>query len=208
MTVAIEVRPDQFMVVAGQRGTGKSVLASSIANRWDRVLIFDPNQDRGAEIPNLAICYGVKAALAAIPGRVLYRPTLAESGSLAICFDKLVRRLFDLGGHHAIVIHELAHIAASDRQLEPATSAWFRSGRRWAMPGVVLTQRPFNIPMLALSEADHAIAFHLVRAEDRKRMAEVMGAEVAEDPIPKDFSFWYTGPDLALVRVAPLPLPR
>ena len=73
---------------------------------------------------------------------------------------------------------------------------------------ILVTQRPVNIPRLALSESQHAVAFHLVDRQDRARMAEIMGPEIVDSPVPLDHSFWYRGPDLALVRVAPLSLPR
>ena len=207
MTVAIDVLPGHGMVIAGQNGAGKSVLATSIANRWDRVLVYDPKLDPESLMPNAAVCYGVKAALAALPGRVIYRPRADEIHRIADLFDELVRKVMRLTAH-AIVIHELGDLASSDRELAPYTSAVFRQRRSLRIPMILVTQRPINIPRLALSESQHAVAFHLVDRQDRARMAEIMGPEIVDSPVPNDHSFWYRGPDLALVRVAPLPLPR
>ena len=204
MSVRIDVQPGHGMVIAGQNGTGKSVLATAIGSRWDRVLVYDPKRDPSAVMPNSAVCYGVKAALAALPGRVIYRPTAEEFGAIGRNFDELIRKVMKLTAH-GVVVHELGDLAQSDRELEPYTSAWFRQRRSLRTPMVACTQRPLNIPRLALSESQHAVAFHLVDRQDRARMAELMGAEVALDPVPNDHSFWYRGPDLRLVRVAPLP---
>ncbi len=207
MSIPIDFQPGHGMTIAGQNGAGKSVLATSIANRWDRVLVYDPKLDPASLIPNAAVCYGVKAALAALPGRVIYRPRADEIHRIGRVFDELVRKVMKLTAH-AIVIHELGDLAASDRELAPYLSACMRQRRSLRIPMILVTQRPVNIPRLALSESQHAVAFHLVDRQDRLRMAEVMGPEVVDRPVPNDHSFWYRGPDLALVRVAPIPLAR
>lgn len=207
MTISIAFKPGHGMVIAGQNGAGKSILASEIANRWDRVLIYDPKLDPASVIPNAAVCYGLKAALAALPGRVVYRPRATEIHRISEVFDELVRRVMQLTAH-AIVVHELGDLAQSDRDLAPYTSACLRQRRSLRIPMILVTQRPVNIPRLALSESQHAVAFHLVDRQDRARMAEIMGPAVVDQPVPNDHSFWYRGPDLALVRVAPIRLTR
>ena len=207
MSIAIDILPGHGMVIAGQNGAGKSVLATAIANRWDRVLVYDPKLDPESLMPNTAVCYGVKAALAALPGRVIYRPRADEIHRIAELFEQLVHRVMQLTAH-AIVIHELGDLASSDRELAPWMSAVMRQRRALRIPMILVTQRPVNIPRLALSESQHAVAFHLVDRQDRARMAEIMGPQIVDSPVPLDHSFWYRGPDLALVRVAPLSLPR
>lgn len=207
MTFRIVVEAGHGMVIAGQNGAGKSVLATAIARRWDRVLVYDPKRDPEALLPNAAVCYGARDALRALPGRVVYRPRADEIHEIGEVFDKLVWRVMRLTAH-AIVVHELGDLAASDRELAPWASALLRQRRSLRIPLILVTQRPVNIPRLALSESQHAVAFHLVDRQDRARMAEVMGPAVVGDPVPNDHSFWYRGPDLALVRVAPIPLGR
>jgi hypothetical protein len=196
------------MVIAGRRGTGKSVLATSIARRWDRVLVYDPNMDPEALLPGAALCYGVEAALRALPGKVVWRPTAAENSEIPQLFDRLVRKILASGGAHAVVVHELADLAVSDRGLEPFTSSLLRTGRNRRTPVIGVTQRPVNVPRLFISEAAHAAMFRLEDRDDRRRMAEILGPEVVPEPLPADHSFWYRGPDLRLVRVAPLPYRR
>lgn len=196
------------MIIAGRNGTGKSVLASSIARGWDRVLVYDPNLDPEAVLPNSAVCYGFAAAYRAIPGRVIWRPTADENSRIPELFDKLVRKLLELGGSHGIVIHEAADLGTSDRLLRPNTSHLLRTRRRRQIPIIALTQRPVNVARLFISEAQHAALFRLEDRDDRRRMAEFLGPEVVDEPLPADFSFWYRGPGLRLARIAPLPLGR
>lgn len=193
------------MVIAGRRGTGKTVLATSIASRWDRVLVYDPNMDPEAVPPGAAIRYGYRDALRALPGRVVWRPTAAENDEIPDLFDRLVRRILELGGAHAVVVNELADLGTADRSLTPFTSSLLRTGRRRRTPVIGVTQRPVNVPRLFISEASHAVMFRLEDRDDRRRMAEILGPEVVDEPLPPDFSFWYRGPDLRLVHVAPMP---
>ena len=196
------------MVIAGRRGTGKSVLATSLARRWDRVLVYDPNMDPEALLPGAALCYGVDAALRALPGKVVWRPTAAENDDIPRLFDRLVRKVLSSGGAHAVVVHEITDLGTNDRGLEPFTSSLLRTGRNRRTPVIGVTQRPVNIPRLFVSEAAHAAMFRLEDRDDRRRMAEILGPEVVPEALPADHSFWYRGPDLRLVRVAPLPYHR
>ena len=207
MTVAtpavIRIGPTDRVFIAGMNGSGKSVLASSIANRWDRVLVYDPKVDDEAVLPNSVVCNGVDAALRALPGRVIYRPTPAESSQIGRFFGSLSKRVRLLGSH-GVVIHEVADLAASDRELDSDTAWLFRAGRSRGIPMITLTQRPVNVPRLAMSEARHVVCFTLVDEDDRRTMARLMGRIVVDEPVPLDHSFWYRAPDLTTRRVAPL----
>jgi hypothetical protein len=196
------------MVIAGRRGTGKSVLGTSLARRWDRVLVYDPNMDPEALLPGAALCYGVDAALRALPGKVVWRPMAAENDAIPDLFDRLVRKVLATGGAHGFVIHELADLGGSDRALAPFTSSLLRTGRNRRTPVIGITQRPVNVARLFFSEAAHAAMFLLEDRDDRRRMAEILGPEVVDEALPADHSFWYRGPDLRLARVAPLPYHR
>lgn len=197
------------MIIAGRNGTGKSALASHLGSRWDRVLVYDPNMDPVAILPNSAICYGFPTAFRALPGRVIWRPTAAESDRIPELFDKLIRKILELGGAHGVIIHEAADLGGSDRELQPNTNHWLRTRRRRRVPVIAVTQRPRNIARLFISEAQHAALFRLEDRDDRRRMAEFLGPEVVDEALPADFSFWYRGPGLArLAHVAPVPLGR
>lgn len=170
------------------------------------MLVYDPKADPEAVLPGMAEAFGVEAALRALPGRVVYRPTAAERRNLAESFDRLAERLYALGGH-GLLLHELGDFADTDRELDsraPFLAACYRQGRFRRVPILSCTQRPYNVPLMAFSEARHLAAYHLVARRDRERMAEYMGERVAKEPVPPDFSWWYRSPDLSLIRCAPL----
>jgi hypothetical protein len=201
--LGIRVGPTDRMFIAGMTKSGKSTFGSEIASRWDHVLAYDPNVDAVAELPNSTICYGVKAALAALPGRVIYRPTARESANPGIYFGALCERLFQLGGH-GVVVHELADFGATDREVDGRIVRLWRAGRHRFVPCIGITQRPVNVARVFKSEAAIFAAFHLVDPDDRATMAGYMGPEVKLDPVGNDHSFWYRDASLELRRMPPL----
>jgi energy-coupling factor transporter ATP-binding protein EcfA2 len=197
----------QKVAIAGQNGSGKSVLASSIARAMDRVVVYDPKWDPAAEIPNAALCTTAREVLRALPGRVLYRPDAVEGGQIVDRFDEICRKIIQLGGHHGIVVHELSNLGSAFA-IGPWHRAVITQGRSLQISVVEVTQRPRNIPIVALSEAQHLVCFTLLNPDDRDVMAGYMGQAIRPEPLPLDFTWWYRGPDLRLRLHSPLSLAR
>ena len=182
----------------GATESGKSYLATSIANRWDRVLVFDPkHQD---DLPNAAICYGIEAALKALPGRVVYRPLVHELRDVAKHFDRAVEKIWHRQGRCGILSHETYMLGDSDRGFEPYYSAAHTQGRALFIPVLDCTQRPTAMPRVCISEATHFFCFFLADADDRKTAARYMGDQVRQE-MPFSHDFWYCGRDKTTVRV-------
>lgn len=192
------------VLIVGQTRSGKSTAASWIANGWRRVLVLDPKlDDRVAELPNARIVYGARAALKALPGRVIYRPLPSEMADLGAAIEPLAHRIFTIGGH-GLVLHETEIVAPSSgsRQWLRSLAAW--GGSRHA-PVIFCTQRPARIDRLALSEPAHVFLFRLTDDRDLSTIAGVMGAETsALRPLPHPHAFYYRGPDGTVTAMAPL----
>lgn len=209
-SIAIGRRPDgtpeaQHVLILGQNGTGKSTLASAIANSWPRVLVLDPKLDPAAVLPNSHVAVGLADALAHLPGRVIYRPTPAELDDLPGSFDVLIRRLLIAGGGHGIVLHEAADVAPQ-RAARWLRTAWMQ-GRGLGVPVVSCTQRPAWVDRLAFSEARHVFLLTLTDPDDRDRAAALMGRSRAELPnTPEPHGFYYRGPSGDVIRCRPLRL--
>jgi hypothetical protein len=202
-TPSIRVGPTDRMFIAGMTKSGKSTLASAIGSRWDRFLAYDPNVDPVAELPNSTIAYGVRAALAALPGRVIYRPTARESQNPGFFFGALAARIYELGAH-GVIVHELADFGASDREVDGRIVRLWRAGRHRFVPCIGVTQRPVNVARVFKSEAAILAAFHLVDPDDRATMAGYMGPAVKLEPAKNDHSFWYRDSSLELRLMPPL----
>jgi hypothetical protein len=193
------VQPSDRVMIAGATESGKSYLASAIANRWDRVLVFDP---KGTDdLPNAAICYGVDAARKAIPGRVIYRPTADELADVAAAFDERVEKIWNRGGHHAILSHESAMLGNANRGFAPYYTLAHLQGRSMFVPVIDCSQRPVGIPRETISEATHVVCFYLADERDRLTMATSMG-DVVKAPMQFSHDYWYTGRDKITRRLA------
>jgi hypothetical protein len=208
----IELRAGDKFLIAGQNGSGKSVLASAMARSFDRVLVYDPKDDPAAEIPGAATVRTAREAIRHLPGRVLYRPSGEELASIPDRFDEVCRKVLEDArrgrGVTALVIHELGDLGTQYR-VGSGLSEAVRKGRSLGISMVIVTQRPQGIPVIVRSESQHVACFTLVDPADRDLMAGLMGSRaIAERPLPLDFTWWYRGPDLRLRLCSPVSLPR
>lgn len=208
---AIRLRPGEKFLIAGQNGSGKSVLATSLARglagSYRTVVIYDPKDDPEALLPNMAVVHTVADALRALPGHVLYRPIDAEMARIVDAWDEIVAKVLYLAklgaGGGALVVHEVGDLGTPFR-MGPVFAQAHRKGRSFPITVVDVTQRPVGIPVLIRSEAQHVAAFTLLDASDRDTMAALMGPAIRLGPLPLDHTFWYRGPDLRLRRCAPV----
>jgi hypothetical protein len=200
--VSIRLRPSERMLIVGKTQSGKSTLATALARRWERVLVYDPKHDPGAVPPGAAIRYGVEAALAALPGRVVYRPIPREQGDVRRHFDRLVRRVLASGGAHGIVIHELRDVSPTTGSGTFLSAAW-RQGASQRVPIIACAQRPHGIDVSAVSEADHFALFQLQYPIDFTLVSRLFALDPAALSIHKPpYWFHHRGPD-GIVRLMP-----
>ncbi|MBT9174003.1 MAG: hypothetical protein DDT21_02414 [Syntrophomonadaceae bacterium] len=183
-------------------GSGKSRLLTRLAGAYSRALIVDPKDDPEAMLPNAAVVYDALSAVRALPGRVIYRPRRADMAQLGAHVDRVLDRIWSLGGGHAVILHELGDLAGADR-VPPVLAECYRKGRSRGIPMLAATQRPVDIPRVAISEASHIFAFALMDQRDRDTLAAYMGDQVRAG-LPFTHSFWYRGPDYRLIRCSPL----
>jgi len=94
-------------------------------------------------------------------------------------------------GYCLIYIDEVT--ATIPPQTKPApifNDIWTR-GRSRKIGGWSNTQRPTQIPLFFLSEAEHDFVFRMNLENDRKRMADIIGKKVLEPPKDKYGFFYY-----------------
>ena len=218
------------MLILGQNGSGKSVIASRIGRSWAAgpVVVFDPKgDDREAVLPNMAVARRAEDAARHLPGRILYRPGLGEyepvRGSrmpgVWARWDLISRKLLDLArrghGPTLVIIHELATLTTA-QGIGPACAQLFREGRSMGISIIAITQRPQGTSLLARSEAQHVVCLTLADQAARDVAAELladierpeMARVVRSRPLPLDHTWWYRGPDFRLRLHAPVPLGR
>lgn len=207
MSIPIHLRPGDKLLIAGQNGSGKSVLARSIANAFRRVLVYDPKGEEAAFMPNATVATTARDAIRALPGRVVYVPVRADMADIEARFDEVLAKVLTIPGGHGIVIHELADLTTAQR-IGPVLSEVIRKGRSLGITLVMVTQRPQGISVFARSEAQHVVSFTLTAPSDRDVLGDLFGAArgapIRLRPLPLDHRFWYRGPDLAVHLCEPL----
>jgi energy-coupling factor transporter ATP-binding protein EcfA2 len=205
--VAISIGPGDRVLIVGPTGSGKSTLATQLARGWQRVVVYDPKHEPASWPAGAAVVIGAEAAARALPGRVVYVPSRADMADLAGAFDVVMARLWQLGGHHGVVIHETQDVAPA-QGTRPALSQVIRQGRHpRRIPILFLAQRPSWINRLALSEASHAFLFGLRNPDDLRTMAGVMNTSAQLLRLPaQPFAFYYRGPTGAPRLMAPMKL--
>lgn len=202
----IRIAAGHKVLIAGQNRSGKSTLATGIANAFSRVVVYDPKNDPAAAIPNAAVVTTAREVIRRLPGRILYRPG-AEMTDVAARIDEICWALLEAANRGApptsLVVHELGDLCTAYR-IGPGLSEMIRKGGGLGLTVILVTQRPQGIAVMARSEAQHAMCFTLLDPSDRDTMAALMGPQVRERPLPLDHTFWYRDPDLSLRLMAPV----
>lgn len=138
-------------------------------------------------MPNATIAWNARAALAAIPGRVIYVPALGEGPDE---FDDLVSKIWRLGGHHAIGIHETRKLVLPGQKFTPMLSQAYWMGRAYKIPIVTCAVSPVGLPTTETWDMGvHFFVLFMPHANHRDDCAAFMGPQVRE-PLPQFWS-WY-----------------
>jgi energy-coupling factor transporter ATP-binding protein EcfA2 len=230
VTVRLEVRQGEHVLIVGQTQSGKSVIATTIARGFDvgSLVIFDPKSDPDAMVPNCASTRNISDVVRHLPGRICWRPARGQLGRLMADWDRVCSRLLDLaerGYSSTVVVHELADLGDAHR-IGPAFRQVITQGAAiaggparggGAVGAILVTQRPLNIPVIARTEMRHVICLALERADDREEIAGYMEdrdrpawsrEQVATFALANDHSWWYRGPDHRLTLHDPVALPH
>ena len=204
----IRVSAGDKVFIAGQTRSGKSVLATHLAERFDRVVVFDPKWgDPAATLANATVVHSARDAVSRIPGRVVYQPDAADGARIQGAWDAICARVWTKSaGGICVVVHELPFLA-TPWSIGPQFRQLITAGGLFGITVILVSQRPSGIPVVARSESIHWACFTLLNPADRNTMADVMGEPVRDRPLPMDHSFWYRSPDNRLRLCEPIRLP-
>lgn len=102
-------------------------------------------------------------------------------------YEPLFEHLYDIGDL-TVYIDEMYAVAPRGR-FGNHLNALYTRGRELGIGVWASTQRPSWVPLTMLSEAEWVFTFRLQLANDRMRVAGIVGPDVLE-PIPDKFGFW------------------
>ena len=213
--LTVRLKAGDKVFIAGQTRSGKSVLATHLAERFDRVVVFDPKWgDPAAVLANATVVHSARDAVAHIrrregPGRVIYQPDAADNAHIADAWDTICAAVWNSSRPPgiAIVVHELPFLANA-YSIGPHFKQLITAGGLFGITVILVSQRPVGIPVFARSESIHWFCFRLKSPDDRNTMADVMGAPVRDRPLEHPHGFWYLSPDDVLRQAEPIPVNR
>ena len=201
-------RADRVFLV-GASGSGKTTLAKGLLWRLPEVFILDPKHTftlpggpGNPAAPWPSEVYTDMRSLsehadpdAQTPTAAIYRPTLEEMDKgcdpfFEFCFAR---------GECFVYVDEVMRITNGSRPPK-GYAAVLQMGRERGVGCWSATQRPSNIPIVAVTEAEHMFVFKLRSPDDRKRIMDYTG-QPELGKIPKDPNgFWYYSDRTGKVR--------
>ena len=202
----MEIQPSEHVIICGQTGTGKSVVAEVYLAGMDRVIKLDTKgeyyerqkkglvQWRGLRE---GVDYEVIFTLADLDKvtlpKCIYVPPYEE---LEESYYNAVMKYVYERENTILWIDELMEVAPSPHRYPPYLKALYTRGRSKEAAVWACTQRPTDIPTICISQSTHYFIFAMQLHTDREKIAKGTGRpEFYEQPRGHEFWYWKMGTD-------------
>jgi DNA helicase HerA-like ATPase len=186
------IKQDEHVFIAGMTGSGKTFLAEQYLNGYKNVIVLDTkgffNWDSATE--EIPVFTNFDSLINFKEGKAIYRPDFTELNEES--YNKFLQWIY-LRRNTIVVIDELMEVAPSPSRYPLYLKGILTRGRQLGIGCWCLTQRPKDIPIIAMSESTHFFIFRLNIAEDRERISKIIGYDEVQENAGelKDFVFWY-----------------
>ncbi len=181
---------DQHVFIAGRTGSGKTYLARKYLVGYENVFCLDTKGTTNwEEVPKdqITIVKHLKDLPRVRTPKCIYRPTWDEMNE--DFYNEFFKFVYKRG-HTICWIDEVMSVTPNAQRIPSWYKAILTRGRELGVAAWSLTQRPSGINLLPISEASHLMVFDLNLPQDRKRIADVSGADEFNSK-PGQYKFWY-----------------
>lgn len=188
--MAVLIRPNEHVFVAGRTGSGKTFLARKYLAGFRHVAVLDTKGTlEWPEVPpeELTVVTRLSDLNAVETPKIIYRPVWEEMTEefYDAFFSWAYRRR-----NTVVWVDEVMSVAPNPHRIPEHAKAILTRGRELNVAMWALTQRPSGIPQVFMSEATHFFVFDLNLPQDREKLVEVTGAPELYQK-PGKYIFWY-----------------
>ena len=211
----MEILESEHVFIAGQTGTGKSVLAEIYLAGMGRVIKLDTKgeyyerkkkglvQWRGLkEGTDFTIVFKLSEIDDVTTPKIIYVPSFQEM--TIETYDELMKYVYQREDT-ILWIDELMEVAPSAFKYPPYLKGLYTRGRSKNVAVWACTQRPSDIPAICLANSSHYFIFAMQLPSDREKIAKATGQpEFFKQPTGYDFYYWKIGTDKAVLAALSL----
>lgn len=189
--MTFQIKSNDRVLIVGQTGSGKTVLAEKLLANSNRLVVIDSKGNLNQRF-NL-VEYNrkaIKALVNNLPIRIQVKQPVMDLDELPRYYETIFADLMD-AGNLTVYLDETNRVTGYSPRVLAQFGAMYTQGREVNQVGVVAAvQRPSNLPLVVVSEAQHYYCFRLTMDADRKRMSQIMGNAVKEG-VKHDYGFFY-----------------
>lgn len=196
----IKIGTDEHVFIAGMTGTGKSTIAEVYLAGFENVVKLDTKGEvyerrkkkKGLwygleEGKDFTVVERLEQLQEVETSRIIYAPRYEElneeyyNALLKWCYDRENTQVW---------IDELMEVAPSPAKYPSFLKAIYTRGRSKNVSIWACTQRPVDIPVIAMANSTHYFIFDLMAPQDRKRIVDMTGVPDFYE-LPEGYNFWY-----------------
>lgn len=210
-----QIANDQHVFIAGMTGSGKSVLAEIYLSGYENVIKLDTKgeyyerldkglvQWRGlVENRDYEVVFTLDDVKESEFKKIIYCPVEEELEEET--YEAFFKWCYD-SKNKIVWIDEMMEIAQSATRYPKSLKAIYTRGRSKKVAAWSCTQRPSDIPAIAIANSNHYFIYAMQLPQDRKKIADATGqADFMTQPDYLSHQFFYWRPGLENVVKARL----